>query len=204
MQVYVDGAKVDEDFGDGGTLEDTIRKVQETQCAPDQLVIGLSCDGQEVPGPQIPATLKMPADDFDRLDVVTSTKGRLVGEAMDQASDTLNEAEEALQEIASLLIEGRTAEALAGLGDCARVWQQIHESIIRSIELLQIDPEKMRVREGTLTDAMLQPRSVLQQIRDALQAQDHVLLADVLQYEFAEAMEDWHAVIAGIRASAKS
>jgi hypothetical protein len=35
-----------------------------------------------------------------------------------------------------------------------------------------------------------------------LEAQDHVLLADILQYEFADAIDDWHAVLTGLRAAA--
>jgi hypothetical protein len=40
------------------------------------------------------------------------------------------------------------------------------------------------------------------QIKGALQAQDHVLLADILQYEFADVTEMWHTMIARIQQEA--
>ena len=67
-----------------------------------------------------------------------------------------------------MLVEGKTDEAVKELGDCLRIWQQIHEAIAKSIELLGVDPDKLMVRDETLMDAIGRPKNVLLQIRDAL------------------------------------
>jgi hypothetical protein len=48
------------------------------------------------------------------------------------------------------------------------------------------------------------PKNVLLQIKSALQARDHVLLADILQYEFSEVTKSWHDLIAGLRREAEN
>ncbi len=202
MELYIDGSRAAADFTPEGTIEEVIREAQRLECGPERLVVSIRCDGEDVPAGEIAEALQRPADSVDRLDLVTSTKGLLVSEAMEYAVKSLDEAESALEQVASMFVEGRSPEAMQGLGECTRAWQQIHEAIVQSIELLHIEPDYTTVGEGTLSDAMKRPRQVLTQVRDALQAQDHVVLADILQYEFSDAIEDWHAVIARVKAIA--
>lgn len=202
MELYIDGSRAAGDFTPEGTIEEVIREAQRLECGPERLVVSIRCDGEDVPAGEIAEALQRPADSVDRLDLMTSTKGLLVSEAMEYAVKSLDEAESALEQVASMFVEGRSPEAMQGLGECTRAWQQIHEAIVQSIELLHIEPDYTTVGEGTLSDAMKRPRQVLTQVRDALQAQDHVVLADILQYEFSDAIEDWHAVIARVKAIA--
>ena len=203
MEVYIDEKKVDDQFSPDGTLEDAVREIQANVHQTGRMVIGIKCDGRVVDSVDMIETLKKPAPTINRLDVLTGTKEALVTDAMDQAATSLDETESASQRIAELLIEGKTNDAVKDLGDCLRIWQQIHEAIAKSIELLGVDADELMVRDDTLLEAICRPKDVLLQIRDALQAKDHVLLADILQYEFGDVTNTWHAIIARIRQQAE-
>lgn len=203
MEVYIDEKKVDDEFSPDGTLEEAVREIQANVHQTGRMVIGIKCDGRVVDSVDMIETLKKQAPTINRLDVLTGTKEALVTDAMDQAATSLDETESASQRIAELLVEGKTNDAVKNLGDCLRVWQQIHEAIAKSMELLGVDADKLMVRDETLLEAICRPKDVLLQIRDALQAKDHVLLADILQYEFGDVTNTWHAIIARIRQQAE-
>ena len=203
MEVFVNDNRVDSAFGGGDTLEDALRQVQSNLCAPGHMVIGLRCDGQEVTSDAMAATLRQPASSFERLDVFTDTKEALVSDAMAQASASLTETEAECQRVAKLFTEGKTVEAAETLAVCLRIWQQIHEAVARSIEMLQLDPEQTRIGDEPLTELNGKPKEVLLQVKEALQARDHVLLADILQYEFQEVTSRWHAIANRLREEAE-
>jgi hypothetical protein len=203
MDVFIDDRPVDGAFAENGTVEDALRHIQEEVCQPDQLVVGVRCDGKDVASDVLSETLAQPATTYERLEVFTGSKDGLVSDALRQASQCLTQTEEACQSAAELLIQGQTAEAAAALSECLRVWQQIHEAAARSVDLLQLDPEKVTVNDEPMLDLIGRPKDVLIEIRAALQAQDHVLLADILQYEFPKVIDLWHALIGRLQREAE-
>jgi len=126
-----------------------------------------------------------------------------VFEAMNQASVSLAATESTIQNVADLFTQGQTNDAIQSLGQCLRVWQQVHAAVAQSIQMLGVDPGVTTIRDASLTDAIAMPKDVLRQVKSALEAQDHVLLADILQYEFSEVTEQWHDIIARLRQEAE-
>ncbi len=204
MELYIDETKVDIDLPASEPLENVLRHSQAKLYEAGRLVVGLRCDGNEVPADEMADTLKRQASSFERLDVVTSTKYDLVAEAMDQAAVSLTQTEESCQRIADGLSEGKTSESMRALGDCLSVWRQIHEAIGKSIAILEIDPRTALVGGEPLVDVVNKPMVVLLRVKEALQSQDHVLLADTLKYEFSEVAQQWQDVIANIQGRAQS
>jgi len=203
MEVFVDDRRVDAGAIAVGTLEDALRQVQATFCTPDRLVIRLRCDGRDVLADAMSATLRREASSLRRLDVFTCSRGALVIDALTQASATLTDTEAECERAAELLTEGKTAEGIQSLGECLGVWQQIHQAVAQSIQILRLDMTQTRIHEETLADLISRPKEVLTQVKQALQVQDHVLLADILQYEFTDVSAQWHGVIAGVRTIAE-
>ena len=149
------------------------------------------------------ATLSRPAGSFELLEVFTSTREDLVADAMNQASASLEETEGITQCVSELLMEGKSSEGIARLGECLRNWQQIHDLLVKSLGLMRLDPEQVTVRDESVLSALERPKDVLLQIKGALKAQDHVLLADILQFEFADVTDLWHTMIARVRQEAE-
>ena len=203
MQLYVDDKQVEDGPVVAGTLEDALRHIQDEVCALGRLVIGVRVDGEDVPGDAMGETLKKEVPSVARLDVFTSTKERLVTDAMAQASTSLTETEASAQRVADMLVEGKTTEATKELGQCLRIWQQIHEAVGKSILMLELDPERTTISDEPLSAMIGKPKDILLQVRDALRVSDLVLLADILKYEFVEVTDTWHAIISRIRQAAE-
>jgi hypothetical protein len=202
LDLFVDEKKVDDHGVVVGTLEQTLRDVQTHFCPPRRILVGFRCDGQSIAAAAMASALSRPAGSFERLEVFTSTREDLVADAMAQASASLEETESAAQGVAELLMEGKAVEGIGRLGECLRVWQQIHDAVAKSLELLRLKPEQVTVRDEPLLTVLERPKDVLLQIKAAFQAQDYVLLADILQFEFADVTDMWHTMIARIRQEA--
>ncbi len=203
MEVFVDESMVEREAIPGETVEDAVRHVQSRVCPPDRLVVRFRCDGQDVPSDEMANTLQRQACELSRLEIFTGTKGALVLDAMAQASASLNETEAFCQRAAVMLTEGKTTLGMETLGEVLRVWQQIHAAVVNSIEMLRLDLENTLVQDEPLSSAISKPKEVLIQMRDALRAQDHVMLADVLQYELGDVTTQWYAIIDRLREEAE-
>jgi len=196
VKLFIDDLAVEDGFVvDTTTIEEALRHVQINLCDEDHLVVGIQCDGREVPADRMTDTLRQPAHSFERLDIHTDTKTSLVCDAMSQASACLTETEQACKQAADLLTEGRTVEAAGTLGECLHVWQQIHDAVAKSVTMLAVDPEAFTVKDEPLIEAIGRPRDVLMQVRDALVARDYVMLADLLHYEFGNVTSCWRSIV---------
>ncbi|MCO6435657.1 MAG: hypothetical protein J5J06_01050 [Phycisphaerae bacterium] len=199
MELFIDERRVDVSMPEVQSLEEAVRHVQHHLCGPGRLVVGMRCDGKEIPAAGMAETLARPVAEVARVDVITGTRRDLVVDAMTHASQLLQEAQETCERVAGLLVEGKTQEGIETLGECTRAWQQIHEALLQSLRMLDSDVAGLKVRDMTFEQALERPREALLQIRQSLQAGDYVTLADVLQYEFAEATELWQAMMAMVR-----
>ncbi|MFQ5461457.1 MAG: hypothetical protein ACE5E5_02390 [Phycisphaerae bacterium] len=202
MQLFIDDAEVQHEVPTAGTLEETVRFVQSDVCPPGRLIVRLRYNGDEVKENQMTGVLKTPANSCQRLELFTGTPEKLVAEAMEQASAALSNSEEASRDAAGLLTEGDSRGGIKALGECIGIWQQIHEAVVKSIQMLEIDPNTTRINELPLADAIGKPGEVLLQIKRALEMQDHVQLADVLIYELHDATELWKAILAELHTQA--
>jgi len=199
VDIFMNDNKVEDLTFETGTLEEALRCLQHEWCSPGHLVIGLKCDGLDIAHGEMAKALAKPVTEFKRLEVSTGRPGELVGEAMDQAMTALAETGRARTDVADLLTQGKTAEGIEALAESLSVWQQIHEAIAKSIRMLELEPDRVTIMGQPLEDAIGRPRDMLLQVKQALEAHDYVLLADVLQYEFDEVAELWKAVLAEIR-----
>ena len=65
--------------------------------------------------------------------------------------------------------------------------------------MLGLNANTLDIEGEPLASLLDKPRQVLQQIKEALVAQDYVLLADILQYELGDVSEQWRTITAYLR-----
>jgi len=203
VDIYINESKIDAEVEATGTVKELVTVLQHRYCPAGQLVVAVRCDGGDVNPGAMEQTLSRPVSEVARLDVYTSSREVLVHDAMAQASATLQDTENACQRVAELIHEGQSKEGIELLGQCLYIWQQIHDAVGKSIVMLGLDMENMTIRDEPLIKIISMPKETLLQVKGALEAQDHVLLADILQYEFTEVTERWHALIAMLRNEAE-
>jgi len=203
VKILLDGVPIDKFDIEDATLETTLRRVQTARCPPSRMVVGIRCDDRDIVGDDMTARLGEPTSNIGTLEVFTSTRQELVIGALAQAASALQNTESASRHVAELLSAGKTTEGIKTLGECLSVWQQIHEAITKSIAMLELDIASMTIRDQPILEVLAKPRDVLTQLKQALTAQDNVLLADVLRYEFGEVIDQWYSIIATIRQHAE-
>lgn len=205
MDILLNGTPINlTDLSPDTTLEKALQALQSEYCDDDTVIVSFSCDGAEVAADAMTATLNKTVDSFGRLDVVTGTKVSLVADAMEQSAQCIDESDVARERIAELLTAGNTTDAAQSLGECFAVWQQIHQAVAKSVQMLDIDVDRVEVDGEPLTALISRPKETLLQIKGALESHDYVLLADILQYEFGEVIESWHRLVGWLKEEAAS
>jgi len=203
VEVLLDGKEVSKSIAQDSTLKDALHYMQSNLCPRDHLVIKVRCNGEDIPGEKMEASLSKPISTLEKVEVVTSTREHLITDAMTQASISLEDTESACKKIAEQLTEGKNTEAIESLGECLRIWQHIHEAVGKSLMMLDVDPATMMIQDESIDVVIAKPTEVLMQIKQALMAQDYVLLSDILEYEFTSVTDQWHSIIARIRQQAE-
>lgn len=199
MELYVDDQPVTLDAGSPLTLQQVIEQARAEVDKKQRVIVGVQCDGRELAGPELDAQLPEPATDFKRIDLLSTRADKLVRDALDQAITVLEETSGEQEKTAALFTEGKTAEAAEALGECIGQWMQIHQSIAYSAAFLNLDTNVVMVDDQPLEALLNEVCDQLRQIKEVLQVGDHVLLADILQYEFETIREKWRAAIECLR-----
>ena len=199
VELFVDDNRLESPDLTDETLEHVVRQVQADRCARGRIIVSLRCDGLEMTGNEMVARLREPASSVQRLEVFTGSPSGLVAEAMVQSAVALTDTEGERRRAADLLTEGNISDGVALLGDVLRVYQQIHDAVSKSLQMLELDAREVMIDGRSLQECFEAPTELLQQIKQALMAQDHVLLADILQYEFEDVVTQWQAAVADLR-----
>jgi hypothetical protein len=199
MDLFINDRRVEgTECDDSWALVELLRLAQDELCPADHIIVSLRCDGLQVQADEMESKLKRPVGDFRRVEVLTGTQPQLVCEAMTQAQEALEGTEAELGGIADQLIEGRIIESVQRLADSLTIWQQIHDAVSKSIQMLDLDPQMITVGDQSLVVALRGPKDMLLQVKEALEAKDYVMLADVLQYEIEPAVNTWRAILSEI------
>lgn len=199
MDLFIDDKATDPDFTEGRSLDEALRYVQTDICSGDRFVVRITCDGQEILADDMDDVLRKPADSFERLELFTNTKGGLVAEAMKEAHASLEQTDRACREAGELLSQGKTAEGIEALGECLAVWQQIHEAVAKSFQLLALKTDSITIQDEPLEVVLGKPRDILTQVKEALESRDMILLADLLIYDLTEVTAQWLAIVNRLR-----
>lgn len=195
MEVYLDETRVDHVFDPGESLERGLRAVHGRYGSGDRIIVGVKCDGVHLLNEGLHEALQKPVGAFRCIEIVTAAPCVLASEALGEARRSLGDVDARRVQIAAHFSAGRIREGMSGLGEMLSVWQQVHDVVAKSVQMISDDLASMRVEGESIEDVLDAPRRQLMQIRDALQTQDFVMLADLLEYEFGEAVQSWSRVI---------
>ena len=149
------------------------------------------------------------------LDRVSQWRGRpLLGHtvfiethaAADVAADALAEierqmdaSETAREKAIDDLHNNAPNQALQKLSACFTTWQTAQTAIGQVARLMKIDLDRVRVQDVTLAAALTEFAEQLREVRDAIEARDHVRLADVLTYEIGRTVGQWRDAVTQLR-----
>jgi hypothetical protein len=204
VQIYVDEQPIACPIADGDSVGALIARVREQTSATGRLFVGLAADGIDLAGGDYAETMAQPAGRYARYDFRTGDPRELVADALPFCEELLDRAEETRHEVVEQLTRGRTADGLAALSQCCAAWRQVHESIVNSLHFLNLESARVSVAGRPLPESVADMKAPLNQIRDALEAKDLVLISDVLEYEFEPVVRNWRDTMTALREAIES
>jgi hypothetical protein len=195
MLVYLDDQTFATALQPGQTVRALVDEVRASLRGTDRLVMGIRADGLDVTDEGYEEMLTGPVESFGRYDFSSADPRQVVGTALSECLDLLSANDAHRVQAIAAFTRGDAGQGLESLGECCRAWQQIHDGIANAIRLLGLDPQARSLSESSLLAALSGVRALLEQVREALQARDFVLVSDILQYEFDPLIENWGTLI---------
>lgn len=98
---------------------------------------------------------------------------------------------------------GDASGALQKLSGCFATWINAQESVGKVAKLLRLELTRVVVDERTAEQVLAEFAGSLRQLRDALEARDHVLCCDVLTYDMERVQEDWEKLVGALMEKAR-
>ncbi len=164
----------------------------------DRMIFGLRFDGEDVPTARIEESLTRPVAELESLEFVSARAPEVVVEALRETQKALTNSFVGVREASEALSKGRLAESMERLTDCIVVWGQTHEALVQGGAILGLDFERVVIAGRPMLDWLGDLARRLREIRDAIEARDHVLLSDILHYELDETLSGWEQMLGGV------
>ncbi|MGE5610485.1 MAG: hypothetical protein ACM359_14640 [Bacillota bacterium] len=164
----------------------------------NRLVVQVLIDGEQPQTHQIGA-IRQTRLDGHSLYIETADPRALAIEVLDEVACQIQESDPLKTEAAELLQKNQPSRAMEKLSGCLRIWQDAQESIVKTAELLRLNPRNITADNMPLEQMLSEFAGKLRQIKAALEQRDFVLLADVLLYEMSDTSSQWLAALNAMR-----
>lgn len=197
MHIYVDDQPFAVSDLSGKTVRDVAGEIRDGLLPQKRILVAIFLNGQKDPVPpgSIEPTLDSPVSQYERIDFQSAIPQTLAREVLRQSRVLVAEATPICRQAGEMLSAGQTARAMELLGNCFMVWNQVQESMTKSVQLLSLDLSKVDVN-GQPADELLEKfADELRQVKEALENRDYVQLSDILQYELQEVAPRWQGLL---------
>lgn len=164
----------------------------------NRLVVNVLIDGKSPDLKRIKVIRKHPLAGHSVF-IETTDPRDMARNVLDQVEAQLSEADRLQSESAALLQKHQYAPAMEKLGGCFTTWQHAQESLLKTAQLVRIDPQRIKVRGRALTEMLSDFAGHLSQVRAALEGRDFATLGDLLAHRMSEACAQWRDAIRSFR-----
>ncbi|MBN1488797.1 MAG: hypothetical protein JXA69_02675 [Phycisphaerae bacterium] len=194
MELYLDDQPVTVDDAETQTLQEVAEELRDQLTGQGRLLTTIRCDGREVIPAELEATLARQAGMYGSVEFQSTGTQELVRGALTEAAAMLAGTNEVRNKAADLLNEGQMGAAMEALSQCFQAWGQVHEAVIKSSQLMNIDLNEAQADGLNVVTWLMLLAEKLRDLKAALEADDQVSVADILRYEFDEVSEQWKRV----------
>jgi len=191
MATYLDGQSV----ALGG---DTLGAVIDAACdqldAGGRIIVEVEVNGLTLVGDELTAArAESVAEKEVRL--VSAVPQELAVDALQLASQRLNDARSSQGEAADLLQQDQSQPAFSKIGEAVTAWQQTQMAVLSSSQLLGLNLDEQLLDNEPVSETVNALIKQLRELHELLLAADTVALADALAYEWPETIDRWQQLI---------
>lgn len=196
MIITLNNQRVDGDFAAGSTLLALINEVRVAHGNP--LIVSVCLNGQRLGEAELEAALAQPVADSAQIDLESGNPHELVGDAIRGLARAFADARARQAAIAEQLDAGVVSEAVQSVGPYITLWQTCSRVLVQCGNLVGDDLMQREHQGCTVQTWLRNALPKLSEIRDALEARDMTLLADLVRYEIPGLCGTWEELLTDI------
>ncbi|MEM1355864.1 MAG: hypothetical protein AAGC44_11940 [Planctomycetota bacterium] len=182
----------------GRNLRELLASAREHLAESGRVVVEVKLDGQAVTGDALDS--ETPTPEQAEVRVYTAEPGDLAAGVLEQVREQLQAASGMQEEAADLLQQDEANQALDLIRGSVDGWLQSQQAVAQTAELMHLDLSRVEVtgEDDTVVQRMQELIQRLVELKELIQANDFVSLADALAYEWPQVTENWDQAIASI------
>lgn len=194
MIVTLDGRKLEQLTTFRGTLEALVARAR-AELTDEQIIVAVTINGRELVGEELNRQLSSEVSNDVQVDLECAAPREIAAAALRESADRLELAAEAMSEVATDFQAGRFTAATGGLTSLLAVWNTCQQTLGQAGTLLHRDLTHELHDGETLIALLGKVAETLRSLRDAVEARDSVLIADLLEYEMPGLCQRWNRIL---------
>ncbi len=197
MIVTLDGQRLDDSFSPDCTLQHVIDQVRAAH-VQDRLIVSVALNGTILSDADLNDGLEQSVPDDAQVDLESTERLPLVGGALRGLAEQFGESIGLHGDIADRLTSGDATAGIRDVGKLMALWQTCYRALGQCGGLMEEDLTQRQYQGRPVSDYLQELIGRLTELREALEAQDTVMLADLVRYELAPQFETWQALLTGL------
>ncbi|MEP0847628.1 MAG: hypothetical protein HRF50_12530 [Phycisphaerae bacterium] len=190
MLVTLDGRRLDDRFSPAAALHELIDQVRAVHL-PDRLVVGVAINGRELIDDELQARLAVPIEAGAQIDLESGDARQVAADALRDSAAQLEAAADEQVQIADTLQAGSTSDAVQQFSAVLDTWHGCRRTLTETAALLRMRLEHTNIGGRPVGEHLVELVNKLRELRDAFDARDFVLLADLLRHEMPGLCRSW-------------
>lgn len=202
MKFVLNDQEVTDTVPENVTLGAALTAVQERHIGEDEVISTILIDDEPLTADLLSEWKNRPVEEFGTVHIEAPKRKLLASQGLRLLSQGLFESKEQREEIVDHLCQGRHSQAMEMLTGYLNLWDSVQQSLGSAARLIEVDLDTLEIEESSDTnelqkvaDRIHQLTEQLKQLQEALEAQDLVLLGDILEYEFGPLAEAWRQML---------
>lgn len=200
MIVTLDGQKLDHTFDPAASLQDVIAQAR-AAVAAERLIISVALDGRPASTEILNQALAAPAA-YGQVDLQSADRTQIAHEVFSGLAAEFAVFDERFNSLADEVSGGDVASAMNDVGRFVELWQNCYRALTECSALLGRDLTAHEHGGRTVKTALDELVEKLKLVREALEAHDMVLLADLLRYELPPVAQQWTRLLDALAGAA--
>lgn len=192
MATYLDDQAVELPGDDLGTVLAAARQRLE---GDGRVVIEVAMDGQTLSAEELEHQDQLPVPADSEVRLYTADPAALSVQTLEQVRAGLSHAADLQDQAADLLQQDQTRAAMEKVGQVVEIWLQVQQAVLHAAMLTGVNLDELKVDGVPLSESTQDLIDKLHALKDAINQQDTVGLADALGYEWPEVVDRWDRLV---------